>query len=405
MNVDHLIPVIPFHEEIISCGEGTYIYDTEGKKYLDVNSGQFCTILGHSNEELAECISNITKTIAHTNTAMLSKEVIEAAKQLNRISGEMDASSILLSTGAEAVEFAIRYAKHITGKEGLLCFDKGYHGLTLGAQSVTFEGKYAMPIVEKIYSASVPDTFATEEEVDTCIDEIKATIESNNTVIAAVLMEPVVSVGGMIFPTARYFEGVKKICEDNNVLLIFDESQTGYGRTGKWFAYQKMNVIPDMVVCAKGIGMGYPVSAVLMAKKHIPEKGFSMSHYSSHQNDAFSAAIVNFGIQYIEKNNILAEAEKKGEYLLKRFLELAKENKKISKPRGNGLMVGFELNIAGVENYRTIYPKFCKLAAEEGLIVQATNGGQTIRFLPSYLISYEEIDFCVHVIDKVLNKL
>lgn len=405
MNNKYLIPVIPFHEEIIVNGEGTYIFDTEGKKYLDVNSGQFCTVLGHSNEQLAECIANVTKTIAHTNTAMITTEVIKAAENLNRISGEMDASSILLSTGAEAVEFAIRYAKHITGKDGIVCFERGYHGLTLGAQSVTFEGKYAMPIVEKIFGIPVPDTFCDDGQLDKYIDDAKNIIKNNSSEIAAVLMEPIVSVGGMIFPANRYFEAVKQICDANDVLLIFDESQTGYGRTGKWFAYQNMNVIPDLVICAKGIGMGYPVSAVLMARKHYPENGFAMSHYSSHQNDAFSAAIVNFGIDYIEQNNILKEVEEKGKYFLDKFLELAERNERISKPRGNGLMIGFELNIAGTENYRTIYPEFCKLAANEGLIVQATNGGHTIRFLPSYLISYEEMDFCVEVIEKVVNML
>lgn len=119
---NYLIPVIPFHKQIISKGKGAYIFDENGKKYLDLNCGQFCTIFGHFNPELEKCVT-----------------------------------SILLSTGAEAVEFAIRYAKHMTGKDGLVCFEKGYHGLTLGTQSITFGGRYAAPFVNHIFSIPIPN--------------------------------------------------------------------------------------------------------------------------------------------------------------------------------------------------------------------------------------------------------
>lgn len=402
---NYLIPVIPFHKEIVERGEGSYVYDTDGNKLLDVNSGQFCTVLGHSNPELALCIKKITENIAHTNTSMLSSEVLKAAENLNRISGDMNAFSILLSTGSEAVEFCIRYAKHIKKKNGILCFEKGYHGLTLGSQSVTFSGKYALPAVSDIYSVPVPDTFATQEELTGDIEKLEGILKQSGSDIAAVLMEPIVSVGGMIFPDKYYFEEVRRLCTEYDVLLIFDESQTGYGRTGEWFAYRQMGIVPDMVACAKGIGLGYPVAAALFADYLIPKDGFAMSHYSSHQNDAFSAAIINFGIDYIERNNILNEVKEKGKYFLDKLMKISESNSVISRPRGRGLMIGFELKIEGVENYRTVYPKLCDMAAKEGLIIQATNGGQTIRFLPSYTISYQEIDFCIDVIDKITKKI
>lgn len=402
MRDNYLIPVIGFHDPVLVKGEGSYVYDEQGRKLLDLNSGQFCTVLGHSNQELADAVTKISKTLVHTSSGMVSEEVLLAAENVHEISGDMKASSIFLSTGAEAVEFAIRYAKHIKGRSGILCFDKGYHGLTLGTQSVTFAGVYANPTVPSIYSAPVPDTFASKDEVEQCLQVLEDTLQKYGKDIAGVLFEPIVSVGGMIFPEKRFFQETRRLCDQYDVLLLFDECQTGFGRTGSWFYYEQLGVIPDMVICAKGIGLGYPVSMVMFREGLIPKEGVAMTHYSSHQNDGFAAAIVNFGISYIKKHQLLKEAKEKGSYFLEKLEQLSQNNPHYQKARGHGLMLGLDLHLDGVENYRPVYQELYEKAAEAGVLLQGTCGGQILRFLPDYLIEKEDIDFCIRVLEKVL---
>lgn len=407
MNTDlddtYFLPVIGWHEPVIAYGRGSYVYDKEGKAYLDLNSGQFCTVLGHGDEKLAERLAKNAKRIAHTNTGMLCEEAIEAARNLNRISGEMDGYSIFLSTGAEAVEFCIRYAKFLKNKPGLICFDKGYHGLTLGAQSITYGGVYAKPEVNQIYSVKVPDTFASNEDIEAAAAEFEAVLDKNHGNIAAAVMEPVVSVGGMIMPDAAYFKEVRRLCDKYDIMLIFDECQTGYARTGEWFGYQTLGCVPDMIACAKAAGLGYPVAFAMMTGKYAKAGGFSMTHYSSHQNDGFAAAIINYGIETIENENLMPEVKKKGAYFLKRLKELD-DNPDIGlcRARGCGLMLGADLYVPELSNYRRYYAELSKRAVEMGVIIQGTNGGRTLRFLPDYRIEYKDIDLCIDVLEELL---
>lgn len=398
----YLLPIISFEPAVMEQGKGSYVYDTEGKAYLDLNSGQFCTVLGHCNEEILDAVKHAMSKLSHTGSNIVSAPVLTCAEHIHRISGAMKAYSILLSTGAEGVEFAIRYGKHIRKKDGVICFDQGYHGLTLGTQSVTFAGKFAMPSVERVYAVPVPDTFAGREELEKLVEQFEQLVKSVSDKVALVLMEPVVSVGGMQYPDAWYFQQIRRICDEYGLLLVFDESQTGFGRLGTWFAYEQLGVVPDMAVLAKGVGQGYPVSMVLFREELVPECGFAMTHYSSHQNDAFAASIVNAGVEYIEKNQVLDRVKETGEYFLLQLQELADRNPHILQPRGKGLMLGAELYFEGVQNYRNIYHQIYTEMMHRGVMIQGTNGGRTLRFLPDYLIEKKDITFALDTLDQVL---
>ena len=403
MSKNYLIPVTHFEKEIMTEACGSYITDTTGKKYLDLNSGQFCTILGHSNKFILDEISRASAKMVHTASNIISEDVLTAATNLHRISGTLNGYSIMLSTGAESVEFAIRYAKHITGRPGVLCFDKGYHGLTLGAQSVTYSGVYATPRVDNIYTIPVPDTFCSDSELNLLIIELENILKNNADKIACVLMEPIVSVGGMIIPPSKWFKNVRRLCDEFNILLIYDESQTGFGRTGNWFAYQTFDAPPHIVTTAKGVGLGYPVSVVIFDESIVPDSTFAMSHYSSHQNDSFAANIINAGIKYIEDNNILDDVKIKGKYFKEQLVKLNETSDYVTSPRGCGLMLGIDLNIDGIENYRPVYQKLYRTMMDKVVLIQGTNGGKTLRFLPDYLISYEDIDFALSTLADSLN--
>lgn len=399
---NYLLPVITFEPAVMDHGKGSYLYDTEGRAYLDLNSGQFCTVLGHSNEKIAEAVNRAAQKLAHTGSNVLSTSVVQCAERIHQISGGMRAYSILLSTGSEGVEFAIRYGKYLKEKSGIICFEKGYHGLTLGAQSVTYAGRFAVPQIGEVYTVPVPDTFATRESLKMLVEQFEGLAERVCEQVALVLMEPVVSVGGMIFPDAWYFQQIRRICDQYGLLLVLDESQTGFGRLGTWFAYEQMRIIPDIVVLSKGVGQGYPVSVVLFREALVPKEGFSMTHYSSHQNDAFAASVVNAGIDYIVKYGILDRVKEVGQYFLCKLQRLTDRNEHIVCARGQGLMLGAELFFAGVRNYRHIYHLIYEEMIRRGVIIQGTNGGRTLRFLPDYLIEKEDIDFALDTLDNVL---
>lgn len=397
---NNLIPVIPFENSIMSYGKGSYLYDTEGKKYLDLNAGQFCTIFGHGHTEITEKIFLSSVKLSHTATNIISEDLIVCAQNIHKISGKIKASCILLSTGAEVVEFCLRFAKHIQGKNGIICFDKGYHGLTLGAQSVTLSGIYAKPLVCETYAIPIP----TENDIAKSLTCLENTLKNNS--IAALLLEPIVSVGGMLFPPAEWFKEARILCDKYDALLLLDECQTGFGRTGDWFAYQTYNFIPDMVATAKGIGLGFPVSVAMFAEKIIPKNGaYKITHYSSHQNDPFAANIINVAMQYIESHNLLSAIQKKGAYFLLQLGKLERKNCHIANARGCGLMLGVDLVFDGVSDYRDLYKIIYRKMMDRGVIIQGTNGGRTLRFLPDYLIDKESIDFAIMTLNDVLNAL
>jgi 4-aminobutyrate aminotransferase-like enzyme len=401
---NYLIPVIPFSDIIISYGKGSYVFDVDEKKYLDLNSGQFCTIFGHSNKKLMGMINKSSHKITHVASNILTEDVLVCSKTVYRISGDMNAYSIILNTGSEAIEFCLRYAKYIQNKTGIVCFEKGYHGLTLGAQSVTYSGSYANPKINNIYPFPVPDTFINEETLALMCDNFNRLLRDNND-IAAVIMEPVVSVGGMIMPPPKWFQYVREVCYKYNVLLIFDECQTGFARLGDWFAYQKYDVIPDMVATAKGIGQGYPVSLAMFRNILIPNSSFEMTHYSSHQNDPFAANIINQGIEYIERNDIMQQVNLKGNYFKEKLFELQEMNNHVKNARGCGLMLGIDLHFDNLENYRNIYKIIYNNMLRKNVIMQGSNAGKTIRFLPNYLIELSDIDFALNVFNEVLNEI
>ncbi|MDR1753708.1 MAG: aspartate aminotransferase family protein [Eubacterium sp.] len=405
INNNYLIPIINFSNIIIERAKGSYLYDTNGKKYLDLNSGQFCTVLGHSNDDIVSNINSDNSNIIHTATNILSKTVLEASENLYRISEEMKGYSIILSTGAEVVEFCLRYAKKIKRKNGIICFNKGYHGLTLGAQSVTFGGKYSLPSVTDIYSLDIDSPENIKNSIERVCLKLEELLKANNDNIAAVIFEPIVSVGGMVFFTKEFWAEVRRLCIKYDILLILDECQTGFGRTGNWFAYQTYGFVPDMIACAKAVGLGYPVSIAMFNERIIKRDGFGITHYSSHQNDAFAANIINSGIKFIEGANILLDVNNKGEYFLSKLKSLESKNKYFINARGKGLMLGIDLYFDSISDYRSIYNYLYALMIEKGLIIQGTDGGHVLRFLPDYLISLENIDFAIDALDEGINQI
>jgi 4-aminobutyrate aminotransferase-like enzyme len=220
--------------------------------------------------------------------------------------------------------------------------------------------------------------------------------------LAAAIFEPILSSGGMLFPPADYFRSVRDICHRYGLFLIFDECQTGFARTGSWFYYQQLGCIPDFVVCAKGLGLGFPVSVVVFRGDLVPLDGFKMQLYSSHQNDPFPCSLVSFAVDWITRHDLLASIRERGQYFLRRLTELSYEHARVGLPRGRGLMLGFDLVSDDANDQVEVSQRFLEAMLERGCLLQTGNGGRTVRLLPNYLVTTDEIDFVVEAIRDVL---
>jgi len=405
---DYLAPVLDYSGPIIKHGKGCYIYDIDGNKYLDLNCGQFCAIFGHSDEKAAEVIYKTAKNLMHLNTNTISDKMLEAAKKIHDICPEMNGRSIILSTGSEANECALRYAKNMSGnKPGIISFDCGYHGLTHGTEGYSISRKWVKPQVKDSFAVTAPPIWEqnSKEDITIYIKEFERIVSENKDIIAAALFEPIVSSGGMYLPPKEYWREIRRICDENGVYLIFDECQTGFARTGSWFYYQQIDCIPDMLVCAKSIGLGLPVAMVIFNGNTIPKEKFTMHHFSSHQNEPFAAALISHAIEEVKNNNVLKKIQQDGKYFIEKLEILSgRYSSVMQKPHGIGLMCGFYLNIDGLNRQQAEEQgkRFCNEALRNNIIIQCTNYGRTIRLLPGYYITRAEIDFFVTALEKTL---
>lgn len=411
-NETYLFKATEFIEPLIVKGNGCYVWDTNGNKYLDLNSGQFSATFGHNYKPLNKIVSEQMKKIHHTNTMVLTPEVYEAAQKMASINSKDLSKTIFLSTGAEANECAIRYAKFISNKEMVISLSKGYHGLTHALQNLTMSGEWAIPKVSTYRNSITPDLLYKEmdisddEYIKFCLNNLKQLLEENKNKIAAIIMELILGVGGMIILPKEYVKEVRKLCTENDIILIVDECQTGFGRTGHWFAYQYYGIIPDIVVSAKSMGAGLPVSAVTFKKELVEKIEGKITHFSSHQNEPLSARVVSFVIDTIIENNILEKNRVIGKYLLDELMNISKKTSLLINPRAVGLMVAFDLPIQMVEKTRRkITEDLIKLLLEKGVLIQAIRKGVTFRIIPSYIIEKRDIDFFLKKLEESLHEL
>ncbi|MBQ7076690.1 MAG: aspartate aminotransferase family protein [Lachnospiraceae bacterium] len=402
----HFFPVLTQLPIVLSRGEGSWVYDTSGNKYLDLNSGQFCAILGHSNKDIAKIVADSSLKIQNTGTLALSEDAVKAADYLHDICPEMNARVVILSTGAEANEACLRYLKFLNNKPGVICFDRAYHGLTHGTESYSMAGRHVRPAVPDTYVVPVPKN-NSEDEIDKCLEVLETTVQTYKDRIACAFFEPIVSSGGLIIPYERYFVETQRILKSNGIFLAFDEAQTGMGRTGFWFCCQRYGVVPDAITLSKGLGAGYPVSAVLFNGNSFNEDSYVMHMYSSHQNDPFASAIICGVIDTIKKGGLLESNVKKGELLLSKLKELEKKYPdRIRNARGCGLMCGFDISDESISDKEAAIKgsSFVLNALKQNLLLQDCNSGRTIRLLPNYYLTEEEFDYLINGIEKMFKE-
>ncbi len=376
------------YQIVLEKGEGVYLYDIDGKKYLDFASGIAVFALGYGNTEYNDALKAQIDKLLHTSNLYYNVPAIEAAKHITESSG-MD-RVFFTNSGTEAIEGAIKlarkyaYLKDGTTDHEIIAMNHSFHGRSLGALSVTGNVKYQeafKPLIGGVKFADFND-----------LESIKAKVTDKT---CAVIMEPIQGEGGLYPAKKEFLEGVKRLCEEREILLIFDEVQCGMGRTGSMYAWQQYGVKPDIITMAKALGCGVPVGA-FAARESVAAALVPGDHGTTYGGNPFACAAVNEVFRQYKQRHITEHVKKMGTYLqgsLSRFVE---KYEFVREVRGMGLMQGLELTIPAGD--------IILKALDAGLIVISA-GQNVIRFVPPLIIEEEHVDEMAAVLDGIFAKL
>ncbi|MFC1477852.1 aspartate aminotransferase family protein [Candidatus Margulisiibacteriota bacterium] len=384
-----LAPVLGHYTELpVSHGEGTYLYSMDGKRYLDFATGIAVASTGHCHPKVTKAICDQAKKLIHACAGVVYYEPnIALAEKLAEITPFDNAKTFFTNSGSEAIEGAIKLARHTTKKTKLVSFQGGFHGRTFGALSLTSsKKKYA-----EGYDPLLPDTHIIPME-------ISALEELGPKQIAAVLIEPIQGEGGYIPVPKEFLQALRKFCSDNNILLILDEVQSGMGRTGKWFACEHYDIKPDILVLAKGIASGMPLGAFI-ADAALFDRWPTSAHGGTYTGNPVVCAAALATINVIKSEKLLAHVTAIGEHILNELTKLQTDCPLIKDVRGLGLLIGIELDNA--ESVK----KVMKLCLEKGLILISCGvNDQVIRVVPPLNVTRIQVQSALTILrDAVLS--
>jgi 2,2-dialkylglycine decarboxylase (pyruvate) len=408
----HLLVVQPFMDSLIERGEGCYLIDSDGRRILDLAAGQFCSILGHRHERFNARLAEQLQAIVHLGDQYVSPGVLKAAERLAGVVPKPLEKVIFLSTGSEANECAMRIAKTVTGRSGMLAYTRGYYGISLATRNLSsisdhdedrFDFQPSIPGQFKLLTPTCRHCPIQQQQPEcnsACLDVSLEMLGHHAASVAAVIVEPIVSAGGMILPPASYLQELAARTRAMGALFIVDEAQTGFGRCGQWFDIQNLGIVPDIMVLSKSAGSGYPASAVVVSGAVARElEAQNFSHLSSHQNDPLAAAAVHAVIDIVETEGLVANSRDVGNYFVDALRKLQARYPVISDVRGRGLMIGVEL-AEDADPFRLV------LACERrGLHLTFSYYEPVLRIIPPLILSRAEVDVAIGTLDEALAEV
>ncbi|MBI9058676.1 MAG: aspartate aminotransferase family protein [Labilibaculum sp.] len=355
-------------------GKGSKISDDKGNKYLDFYGGHGVISIGHSHPHYIFRIEHQLHCLGFYSNAVKNDMQEKLACKLGKISGYDDYNLFLCNSGAEANENALKVASFHTGKSKVIALKGSFHGRSSGALAITDNSKLSSEFNAKheVVFVDMNDTTALEKEL-------------SNQDVAAVIIEGIQGVNGVVEPSVEFLKSAKSLCEKNNALLILDEIQSGYGRTGKFFAHQHAGIKADLITAAKGMGNGFPIAGVLISPDVKAEKGMLGTTFGGNHLACAAGMAV---LETIEEEQLIANAEKIGAYLISKL----EDNKAINTIRGKGLMIGIDL-----ENM----PVIRKQLLEDHGIFTGSSGNKTLRLLPPLSITKKEADQFIEAFQKI----
>ena len=402
----------------ITKGQGSFIWDENGRKILDFASGVAVCNLGHNNPKIIDAVEKQLHHLMHGgHNVVYYESYVRLAERLVELTGG-DTMVYFSNSGAEANEGAMKLAKYVTGRPGIIAFMNSFHGRTIGTVSITASNaKYRKnyeALMPSVYFAEYPYLYRTPYKMESgkCPKEYFEQFDKifhnliDSSQVAAIIMEPVQGEGGYIVPDREFVKYIRKICDDNGIMLIFDEVQTGMGRTGTLFAYEQLGVRPDILTSAKGIANGLPLSAVI-AKREIMEKWPAGAHGGTFGGNPLACAAGLAVLDELTEGGALENCRNQGAYFKEQLFALQKKYpEKIGDVRGMGLMLAMELVKNGKEPDSNTTALLQKRSLEKNLLL--LNCGtfhNVIRFIAPTTVSREEIDLAISIIDEILAEL
>ncbi|MEC3885590.1 aspartate aminotransferase family protein [Halobacillus sp. HZG1] len=408
MAKDH--PNLPVVKE-----EGCYYYGVDGKKYLDFTSGIATTNVGHRHPKVVEAIKEGADSLAHGPSGVIIYEsILKLADRLAEIMpGNLDCF-FFGNSGTEAVEGAIKLAKHVTKRPYIVSFIGGFHGRSMGALSVTSskskyrqflqpQGSYSIPFarVEDCPNGEDPEVYVVrqlERDFQRLFDH-QVTPEE----VAAVIVEPVLGEGGYVVPPKAWLQKLRELCDTYDLLLIFDEVQTGFGRTGEWFAADTFGVVPDIMAIAKGIANGLPLSATVASKELMHQWPLG-SHATTFGGNPIACSAANAVLDVMEEESLLENAKKQGAHAANKLRELQANHPVIGNVRAIGLMIGIEIidPLTKKPDSEGLF-KILDQALEHGVLFYfGGNKTEIIRMIPPLTVTEEQIDEGLKMFEEAL---
>jgi 2,2-dialkylglycine decarboxylase (pyruvate) len=406
---------------VVARAEGAWLETTDGQRILDFTSGQISSTLGHNDPRIVAAVERSLREVIHLNSWMLSEDVLALAERLAELFPEPLERVMLLNTGSETNEVAFRLAKSYTGRFELVGLLRAYHGLLAGTSSITFTMGHAGygPLMPGSLSMAPPYEYRCPirhccGSCDlTCLEVGFEQVDQTSVgSLCALVVEPVLSTGGIIPLPDGYLARARELCDAREMLLIVDEAQTGFGRTGTMFAFERDGIVPDLVTVSKTLGGGVPLAATV-ASREIEERAADNGflHLTTHVSDPMPAAAGLAVLDVIEEEKLVERAEVQGAYLMQCLLELQERHEQIGDVRGRGLLVGLEL----VEDRDTKRPandlggavtaECLRLGLSMNIVKGEASQRNCLRMAPPLSITKEEIDTAVEILDSALTAL
>jgi len=382
---DHLLPVYARYPVVMDHGQGVHLFDTSGNRYLDLMAGLGVNALGHAHPRMVAAMADQASKLVHLSPQYASRYPGELAERLCQLSGM---KGVFYSTGgSEAVEGALKLARtHARqnfshAKHGIVALKNSYHGRTYGSLSVTGQDKYRLDFGPGLPHVSFVDRNS--------IDQLRAAVNDST---AAILLEPLLGEGGVHEVPQAFLIEARKLADQHNALLIFDEIQSGLGRTGDWFAYTRTGIQPDALILGKPLGGGIPLSALLVNEKLFDAFGVA-KHGSTLGGSPMACRLGLEFVNIVEEEGLLAQVNDTGDYLLGLLKQLATASPIGVEARGRGLLLGMEITQPG----RPI----AEAALEQGIMLNVVQGN-VLRFLPSFLLQRKHVDEAIEIISRIL---
>lgn len=408
-----------YYPFVMKRGKGSTVEDIDGNRYIDFHSSAAVLNTGHAHPRVVEAIKNQADNFVHYTPAyMYHENMVELAQELCHITPGNTAKKVSFGlSGSDANDGAIKLARSFTKRQKIIAFLRSYHGSTYGAISLSGISlnmrRNLGPFLPEIYHVPYPDCYRCPFKLEptkcglACIDYLKMLF---NTIIpaeevAAVIVEPIQGDAGIIVPPDKYLPALKRICEENGILFVAEEVQTGFGRTGKWFAVEHWGIEPDVIILGKAIASGMPLSA-LVARKEIMDSWNAPAQLFTMEGNPISCAAALATIEVIQEEKLVEKSKEMGDYLRDRLNKLKKEHELIGDVRGKGLLIGVDLVTDRESKQRAEKEaaKTCWRCWERGLILTFFSKS-VLRIAPPLVITKKEVDRALDIIENSLKEV